>query len=77
MWCLTDFSGPNQVYIGLRDRAMLLTSSSVAFRGDNSRQLLMSDLFSCDIPINAKELGTKLRVGFFLFRSCISKVLNM
>ncbi|KAJ7663770.1 hypothetical protein DFH06DRAFT_1393433 [Mycena polygramma] len=38
-WCLTNFKGPAQTYIGLRDRAMLLTSCSVAFRGDSTRAI--------------------------------------
>ncbi|KAJ7763104.1 hypothetical protein DFH07DRAFT_1018491 [Mycena maculata] len=35
-WCLTDFKGPTNIWIGLRDRGMLLTSCSVAFRGDGT-----------------------------------------
>lgn len=56
-WCLTNFKGPSQIYIGLRDRAMLLTSCSVAFRGDSTRSLLLSDLFMTDVIMNAKGLG--------------------
>jgi hypothetical protein len=56
-WCLTDFKGPQHIYIGLRDRAMLLTSCSVAFRGDSTRNLLLSDLFATDVVFNAKGLG--------------------
>ncbi|KAJ7745543.1 hypothetical protein DFH07DRAFT_977314 [Mycena maculata] len=56
-WCLTDFKGPMNIYIGLRDRAMLLTSCSVAFHGDNTRSLLLSDLFATDVIFNAKGLG--------------------
>ncbi|KAK7028398.1 hypothetical protein R3P38DRAFT_923774 [Favolaschia claudopus] len=57
MWCITDFKGPQNIYIGLRDRAMLLTSCGVAFRGDNTRHLLISDLFTTDVVMNAKGLG--------------------
>ncbi|KAK7056117.1 hypothetical protein R3P38DRAFT_1377096 [Favolaschia claudopus] len=57
MWCITDFKGPQNIYIGLRDRAMLLTSCGVAFRGDNTRHLLISDLFTTDVIMNAKGLG--------------------
>ncbi|KAJ7742819.1 hypothetical protein B0H16DRAFT_1860573 [Mycena metata] len=56
-WTLTDFKGPLNIYIGLRDRAMLLTSCSVAFRGDSTRSLLLSDLFMTDVVMNAKGLG--------------------
>ncbi|KAJ7899945.1 hypothetical protein B0H13DRAFT_1883572 [Mycena leptocephala] len=57
-WCLTDFKGPFNIYMGLRDRAMLLTSRSVAFRGDNTRSLLLSDLFfMTDVMMNAKSFG--------------------
>ncbi|KAJ6629729.1 hypothetical protein B0H10DRAFT_2208694 [Mycena sp. CBHHK59/15] len=56
-WCLTDFKGPMDIYIGIRDREMLLTSCSVAFHGDSTRSLLLSDLFITDVIINAKGLG--------------------
>ncbi|KAJ7339289.1 hypothetical protein DFH08DRAFT_964315 [Mycena albidolilacea] len=56
-WCLTDFKGPYNIYLGLRDCAMLLTSCSVAFRGDSTRSLLLSDLFMTDVLMNSKGLG--------------------
>ncbi|KAJ7923736.1 hypothetical protein B0H13DRAFT_2400447 [Mycena leptocephala] len=56
-WCLTDFKSPFNIYMGLRDRTMLLTSCSVAFRGDNTRSLLLSDLFMMDVMMNTKSLG--------------------
>jgi hypothetical protein len=37
LWALTDFSGAQSIFVGLRDRAMLLFSSTTAFRGENSR----------------------------------------
>lgn len=64
-WCLTDFKGPSNIYIGLRDRGMLLTSCSVAFRGDSTRNLLLSDLFMTDVIMNAKGLGETVQVCFF------------
>ncbi|KAJ7835604.1 hypothetical protein B0H13DRAFT_2108070 [Mycena leptocephala] len=56
-WCITDVKGPHNIYIGLRDRAMLLTSCSIAFRDDSTRNLLLSDLFATDVVFNAKGLG--------------------
>jgi hypothetical protein len=45
---------------------MLLTSCSVAFRGDNTRSLLLSDLFMTDVMMNAKGLGETVPVSLFL-----------
>lgn len=72
MWCLQDHSGPHQTFIGIRDRAMLLLSSAIAFRGDSSRALVWSDLFLSDVPMNDISLGTRIKVRivhvfFFLF----------
>ncbi|KAJ7108769.1 hypothetical protein C8R44DRAFT_884803 [Mycena epipterygia] len=39
---------------------MLLTSTSVAFRGDSSRALLWSDHFLSQVPILAKGLDAKI-----------------
>ncbi|KAK7027698.1 hypothetical protein R3P38DRAFT_3190769 [Favolaschia claudopus] len=50
-WCLTNFSGSNRIYLGLRDRAMLLLGAGTAFRGDSTRILLWSDLFKTSIPL--------------------------
>jgi hypothetical protein len=47
---------------------MLLTSCSVAFRGDNTRSLLLSDLFMTDVMMNSKGLGETVPVSpFFAF----------
>ncbi|RDB27704.1 hypothetical protein Hypma_003308 [Hypsizygus marmoreus] len=52
MWCLqTDRSTDQQVHTGIRDRAMLLLSAASAYRGNNIRRLLLSDLYSRDIPM--------------------------
>ncbi|KAJ7105914.1 hypothetical protein C8R44DRAFT_745571 [Mycena epipterygia] len=56
-WCLTSFTGSSNIYMGLLDRAMLLTSCSVAFRGDNTRSLLISDVFMTDVIMNSNCLG--------------------
>ncbi|KAK7048472.1 hypothetical protein R3P38DRAFT_2687704 [Favolaschia claudopus] len=56
-----DSKGPTNIWRAMRDRAMMLTSSSTAFRGDNSRLLLWSDMYCYDVPMHAKGHGTKLR----------------
>ncbi|KAJ7016468.1 hypothetical protein C8F04DRAFT_1343120 [Mycena alexandri] len=56
-----ESKGPTVIWRTMRDRAMLLTSSSTAFRGDSSRSLLWSDMFCCDVPMNAKGRGEKVR----------------
>ncbi|KAF8177962.1 hypothetical protein K438DRAFT_1978281 [Mycena galopus ATCC 62051] len=70
--CLTGSYGPNSIFVDVRDRVMLLTSTSVAFRGDSSRALLWSDQFLSQVPILAKGLDAKIpaltlipRIGFF------------
>lgn len=35
-WCLQKFSGPQRIYVGLRDAAMLLFSTTTAVRGGSS-----------------------------------------
>lgn len=46
LWALRSFGpSPAQIHMGLRDRAMLLLSTNIAFRGDSTRQVLWSDLF--------------------------------
>jgi hypothetical protein len=68
VWCLTDFSGPRHTFIGIRDRAMLLMSSTLAFRGDSARNVLWSDLFSNDVPMDDIDLGAHVKVSptFFI-----------
>jgi hypothetical protein len=58
--------------MGPRDRAMLLTSCSVAFRGDSTRSLLLSDLFLSDVMMNAKGLGETIPVSAHWSRPCVS-----
>ena len=42
---------PSKIHVALRSRAMVLISSCMAFRGDNTRNILWSDLFLRDIPL--------------------------
>jgi hypothetical protein len=51
-----------RTFIGLRDYAMLLLYRMIAFRGDNLRNLLWSDLFSTNIPMDEISLGTEVKV---------------
>ena len=62
VWCLQDHPGAYQTYVGCRDHAMLLLSTSLVFRGDNTRSALMSDLFSNNVPMNDISLGTCVKV---------------
>jgi hypothetical protein len=69
---ILDSKGPTTIWRAMRDRAMLLTSSSVAFRGDSSRSLLWSDMYYYDVPMHAKGQGVKLRVSRnSIMRQCI------
>jgi len=52
MWLLEEFgSSKLQILKGLRDRAMLLLATNVAFRGDSTRRVLWSDLFTQLVPM--------------------------
>ncbi|KIK32123.1 hypothetical protein CY34DRAFT_111093, partial [Suillus luteus UH-Slu-Lm8-n1] len=52
LWCLTDFSGPQYIFVGIRDRAMLLVSAATAFRGEGCHMLEWSDLFPATVPLD-------------------------
>ncbi|GBE80419.1 hypothetical protein SCP_0301340 [Sparassis crispa] len=60
IWCLTDVSGVKSIWIGLHDRAMLLLSSTMAFRGESSRILEWSDLFLLSILMDDVRLGYRV-----------------
>ncbi|GBE83985.1 hypothetical protein SCP_0510440 [Sparassis crispa] len=59
-------SGVRRLTTHIRDRAMLLTSSSTAFRGDNLRSLLWSDLSVRQIPMYDIQLGHKVPALVFM-----------
>jgi hypothetical protein len=63
LWCMTDFKGPRNVFVGLRDRAMLLFSATTAVRGESARILLWSDLFISEIPLDDVRQGLKIPVS--------------
>ncbi|KAG2095328.1 hypothetical protein BD769DRAFT_1678377 [Suillus cothurnatus] len=52
LWCLTDFSGPQYIFVGIRDRAMLLVSAATAFCGEGCRMLEWLDLFPATVPLD-------------------------
>jgi Centromere DNA-binding protein complex CBF3 subunit, domain 2 len=60
-----DFSGCRQTFVGIRDRAMLLMSSTFAFRGDSARNIQWSDLFSTNVPMDDISLGAQVVVSPF------------
>jgi hypothetical protein len=63
-WCLQEFSGPQRIYVGLRDAAMLLFSTTTAVRGSSSRILCWSDLFVSHIPMDDICLGRRVPVSY-------------
>jgi hypothetical protein len=56
IWCLLKFSGPQRIYIGMQDAAMLLFSTTTAVHGGSARILRWSDLFVSEIPLNGKKV---------------------
>ncbi len=66
---------PLQMYAGLRDRAMILLSSSIAFRGDSARSLLRSDLELRNIPMINIGLDAKVPASNLFILSASSLVL--
>jgi hypothetical protein len=59
-WCLAGVSGLRGIHLGARDRAMLLFSTSTAFRGESARILQWSDLFVSEIPMNDVSPGFRV-----------------
>lgn len=56
-------SGSNgKIGLAARDRAMLLLSCSTAMRGDNTCPILLSDLYSRDVPLVDVGLDFKVKV---------------
>ncbi|KAF4621784.1 hypothetical protein D9613_012121 [Agrocybe pediades] len=66
-WLLREHGrSKHQICLALRDRAMLLLASNTAFRGDNTRRILLSDLFTQRVPMpligDAIELPLYLQI---------------
>jgi len=55
LFCLTDAIGPKQIFVGLRDMAMLLLCTSTALRGASCHAVELSDLFLSIIPSPDRE----------------------
>jgi len=71
LFCLTDFSGPKEVFVGLRDRAMLLLSTTTAFRGASCRAVELSDLFPSSLPsVDPHHNGVGIKVCCTLNAIC-------
>ena len=66
LFCLTDFSGPKEIFVGLRDRAMLLLSTTTALRGGSCRAVQLSDLFPAVIPSPDGDKSGGIEVRSFL-----------
>ncbi|KAH9178185.1 hypothetical protein EDB89DRAFT_1151160 [Lactarius sanguifluus] len=66
LFCLTEFSGRKEIFVGLRDRAMLLLSTSTALRGGSCRAVELSDLFPATIPSpGGGGSGIEVRRAFY------------
>jgi hypothetical protein len=67
MWYLQPSRATHsQVHVRLRDRAMLLISTASAFRGDNTRRLLLSDLSVEDVRMIDLGLDAKIMVRSYI-----------
>ena len=51
-----------KIGLAARDRAMLLLSCSTAMQGDNMHPILLSDLYSRDVPLVDVGLDFKVKV---------------
>ncbi len=52
----------NQLHTSIRDRAMLLLTTSMAFRGDNVREITWSDILVRQVPLVDVGLDVKAAV---------------
>ncbi len=66
-WFISEKNTPRQVYLGCRDRAMLILACCTAFRGDSVHPILMSDLFTKQVPLPALGSSASLLVSMALF----------
>ncbi|KAF8078428.1 hypothetical protein FPV67DRAFT_54136 [Lyophyllum atratum] len=55
-----DHTTKLQTHLATRDRSMILISTATAYRGDNIRRLLLSDLSARDVPMVDIGLGVKV-----------------
>ena len=68
--------GKSKIALAARDRAMLLLSTSTAMRGDNTRPILLSDLYSKDVPLVDVGLDFKVKVRILYIRVTVCLPLN-
>lgn len=61
---------------GARDRAMLLLSTQTAFRGDNLRGILLSDLGNRDVPIVDLGPGRNIWVRVLIY-CCFDDIFSL
>lgn len=54
------------IYCAIRDRAMLLASTSMAFRGNNVRKVALSDIQTGDIPMMDIDRDYELKASIKL-----------
>lgn len=52
----------NEIQLSVRDRAMLLLSAALAFRGNSARMVLWSDLFTRNVPMPELGVGRTVQV---------------
>ena len=57
-----ESSTPYKVHLGIRDRAMFMLPTAMAFRGDNTRNIHLNDIFLRDIPLVDISLTFKAKV---------------
>jgi hypothetical protein len=71
LWCLQSPSGPQSIFVLIRDCASILFCSQTAFRGDSVRSLLWSDLFLSRIKLhNVLADDGNIPVGFLFPITC-------
>ncbi|OJA10888.1 hypothetical protein AZE42_11709 [Rhizopogon vesiculosus] len=72
LWCLTDFSGPQYIFVSIHDRVMLLVSATTAFRVEGCCMLEWSDLFPATIPLDQTNEIQVCAFGLLITGHCVS-----
>ncbi|KAL4257053.1 hypothetical protein AB1N83_013839 [Pleurotus pulmonarius] len=67
MWFMRNGNTKSQIHTGIRDRVMLLISTTTAYRGDNTRRIAWSDLRMRDVPL--LDIGPDVAVKALVFLS--------
>ena len=63
MWFMRSTGNTKtKIHTGVRDRAMLLISTTIAYRGDSTRRVTWSDLKVQDVPLIDVGTGAKQKV---------------